>query len=187
MNSNNTNTTLLVMDMQTSLLARLPDSETFTGNVDKAITHARTHNIPVLYIVVGFRDGMPEISSNNKSFSTYKEQLTNVSMEEWKKIDPSVSPLENEIVITKRRISAFSGSDLEVILRAHGIHHLVLTGIATGGVVLSTVREAADKDYRITVLSDGCADADSEIHSVLTTKIFPRQAEVITVEEWCNM
>jgi nicotinamidase-related amidase len=72
-------------------------------------------------------------------------------------------------------------------LRAQGIQHLVLTGIATGGVVLSTVREAADKDYRITVLSDGCADADPEIHHILTTKIFPRQADVITVEEWCNM
>lgn len=187
MESNNTNAALLVMDMQTSLLGRLPDAAAFTGNVAKAIIHARTHNIPVLYIVVGFRDGMPEISSNNKNFSAYKELLTNVSMEEWKKIDPSVSPLENEIVITKRRISAFTGSDLEVILRTHGIQHLVLTGIATGGVVLSTVREAADKDYRITVLSDGCADADPEIQRILTTKIFPRQAEVITIDEWCNM
>jgi len=187
MESNNTNTALLVMDMQTSLLARLSDAAAFISNVDKAITHARTNNTLVLYIVVGFRPGMPEISSNNKSFSAYKELLTNVSIEEWKKIDPKISPLENEIVITKRRISAFTGSDLEVILRAHGIQHLVLTGIATGGVVLSTVREAADKDYCITVLSDGCADADQEVHRVLTTKIFPRQAEVITVEEWCNM
>ena len=47
-----------------------------------------------------------------------------------------------------------------------------------------TVREAADKDYRITVLSDGCADADEEVHRVLTTKVFPRQADVMTVDEW---
>ena len=187
MNSNNTNTALLVMDMQISILKRLPDAATFTDNVAKAIRHARRSNIPVLYVVIAFRHGMPEISSNNKGFSASKEQLANVSMEEWKRIDASVSPLENEIVITKRRISAFTGSDLEVILRAHGIQHLALTGIATGGVVLSTVREAADKDYRITVLSDGCADADPEIHHILTTKIFPRQADVINVEEWCNM
>ncbi len=184
MNSNNSNTALLVMDMQTAILKRLPDAGAFTDKVAKAISHARKLNIPVLYVVVGFRAGMPEISSNNKSFSASKEQLTNVSMEEWKRIDSAVLPLEHEIVITKRRFSAFTGSDLEVVLRGLGIEHLVLTGISTGGVVLSTVREAADKDYRLTVLSDGCADIDPEVHRVLTTKIFPRQAEVMTIEEW---
>jgi len=64
---------------------------------------------------------------------------------------------------------------------------MVLAGIATSGVVLSTLREAADKDYRITVLSDGCADADEEVHRVLTTKVFLRQADVMTVDEWAAM
>ncbi len=81
-------------------------------------------------------------------------------------------------------MSAFTGSDLEVILRAQQIQHIVLAGIATSGVVLSTLREAADKDYMITVLSDCCADRDEEVHRVLTTKMFPRQAEVMTAEEW---
>jgi nicotinamidase-related amidase len=76
-------------------------------------------------------------------------------------------------------------SDLEVVLRSCGIQHLILSGIATGGVVLSTLREAADKDYKITVLSDCCADRDEEVHRVLTTKVFPRQADVITSKEWC--
>lgn len=60
----------------------------------------------------------------------------------------------------------------------------MLTGIATGGVVLFTLRDAADKDYAITVLSDCCADMDEEVHRVLTTKVFIRQAEVINSEEW---
>ena len=87
-------------------------------------------------------------------------------------------------MVTKRRVSAFAGSDLEVILRAHRIEHLVLTGFATSGVVLSTLREAADKDYRLSVLSDGCADLDEEVHNVLLNKIFPRQAEVMTAQQW---
>jgi nicotinamidase-related amidase len=62
----------------------------------------------------------------------------------------------------------------------------VLTGIATSGVVLSTVREAADKDYRLTVLSDGCADLDPEVHSVLMGKVFPRQADVLTAMQWVD-
>jgi nicotinamidase-related amidase len=75
---------------------------------------------------------------------------------------------------------------LEVVLRSFEIKHLVLSGIATSGVVLSTLREAADKDYSITVLSDCCADRDEEVHRVLTTKVFTRQADVVTVEEWSN-
>jgi nicotinamidase-related amidase len=88
------------------------------------------------------------------------------------------------VIIDKRRVSAFSGSDLEVLLRANSIEHIILTGFATSGVVLSTLREAADKDYQITVLHDCCGDRDEEVHRVLTTKVFPRQAEVLSVEEW---
>ena len=186
MNTINQNIALLVMDMQTAILRAYPDATEFSERVAKAIAKAHELNIPVLYIIVGFRPGMPEISMNNKGFSASKEKLTGTSMEEWMKIDPSVEPLPGEVVIIKRRISAFTGSDLEVVLRAMRIEHIVLSGISTSGVVLSTVREAADKDYRITVLSDGCADMDPEVQRVLTTKIFTRQATVLTVEEWLN-
>jgi nicotinamidase-related amidase len=71
-----------------------------------------------------------------------------------------------------------------MILRAGDIDHLVLTGIATSGVVLSTLRQAADLDFALTVLADGCLDADPEVHRVLTEKVFPRQADVTTVADW---
>jgi nicotinamidase-related amidase len=83
-------------------------------------------------------------------------------------------------------VSAFSGSDLDVLLRANNIDSLVLCGIATSGVVLSTIRQAADLDYTLTVLSDACLDADPEVHNVLMTKVFVRQATVLTVEEWTS-
>jgi nicotinamidase-related amidase len=70
------------------------------------------------------------------------------------------------------------------VLRAKGIDSLVLSGIATSGVVLSTIRQAADLDFGITVLSDACLDADAEVHRVLMEKVFPRQANVMTVHEW---
>jgi nicotinamidase-related amidase len=95
-----------------------------------------------------------------------------------------LAPRPGETVVVKRRVSAFTGSDLEVVLRAAEVDHLVLAGIATSGVVLSTLREAADRDYRLTVLGDACVDADPEVHRVLTEKVFPRQADVITVDEW---
>jgi nicotinamidase-related amidase len=178
------NTALLVMDMQAAVLRNLPDATALINNVVKAIAAARDNKIPVIYVVVGFRSGMPEINANNKAFSANKEKLANVDMNEFMKIETALAPLPDDITVVKRRVSAFTGSDLEVILRAKGIQHIVLTGVATSGVVLSTVREAADKDYQITVLSDCCADGDDEVHRVLITKIFPRQADVLTVQEW---
>jgi nicotinamidase-related amidase len=99
-------------------------------------------------------------------------------------VHAELTPLPGEPVIVKRRVSAFSGSDLDVLLRATGADTLVLAGIATSGVVLSTLRQAADLDYRLTVLADACADRDEEVHRVLTEKVFPRQALVTTTDEW---
>lgn len=101
-------------------------------------------------------------------------------------IHPALAPRPGDVVVTKRRVSAFAGSDLEVVLRAHGVDHLVLCGIATSGVVLSTLREAGDRDFALTVLHDACADADAEVHRVLLEKVFPRQADVVDVAAWEN-
>ena len=99
-------------------------------------------------------------------------------------VHAALAPLDTEPVVVKRRVSAFSGSDLDVLLRGASADALVLAGIATSGVVLSTVRQAADLDYRLTVLADACADRDPEVHRVLTEKVFPRQALVSTTDEW---
>jgi nicotinamidase-related amidase len=184
MERNTQNTALLVMDMQAGIVPMLPDAVAVLSNVAKAIAIARDRKIPVIYVTVGFRQGSPEISMNNKGFAASKERFAGVDMAAFMKVHDDVKPLEGEITVAKRRVSAFTGSDLEVVLSAFDARHLVLTGIATSGVVLSTVREAADKDYRLTVIADCCADGDEEVHRVLTTKVFPRQADVVTLEEW---
>jgi nicotinamidase-related amidase len=172
------------MDMQAGIVRMLADTSTLLPRVAKAIAHARDHKIPVIYIVVGFRPGLPEVNVNNKTFAASRERYASIDMAEFMAVHPSLAPQTGEITVIKRRVSAFTGSDLEVLLRSRGIQHIVLSGISTSGVVLSTTREAADRDYRITILSDACADTDEEVHRVLTTKVFPRQADVITVEEW---
>jgi nicotinamidase-related amidase len=60
---------------------------------------------------------------------------------------------------------------------------ILLTGIRTPGVVLSTLLHAADLDYRTVVVDDGCSDKDPEVQRVLMEKIFPLQAKIATVEE----
>jgi nicotinamidase-related amidase len=85
--------------------------------------------------------------------------------------------------VRKTRVGAFSTTDLEQQLRDRGVDTLVLAGISTSGVVLSTVRDASDRDYRLFVLSDATADRDPAVHAFLIEQVFPRQAEVITLGE----
>ena len=184
MSDTHTKTALLVMDVQERIVARFGQTSDFLAPVSATITTARAASIPVIYVVVNFRPGYPEISSRNKSFSTIKQQSSLATSMADADIHPAVAPQSTDIVVTKRRVSAFSGSDLEVVLRAQNISHLVLSGIATSGVVLSTLREAADKDYRLTVLADCCFDADEEVQRVLLSKVFPRQAQVVQSEAW---
>ncbi len=175
---------LLIMDVQNGIVKMLPDSAALILAVGNAIEKARRNNIPVIYIVIGFRKGYPEVSMNNKSFSVIKGSNRNFDSEEAFRVYDSVAPREGDITVIKKRVSAFAGSDLEIVLRSLEIKQIVLAGISTSGVVLSTLREAADKDYAITILSDACADSDAEVHRMLTTKIFVKQADVMTTDEW---
>jgi nicotinamidase-related amidase len=175
------NAALLVMDFQEGIVERFGDDSSLLDRVGGAISAARTAGIQVIYVKVDFRSGFPEISPHNRSFS----QVASAGfLGDKARVHPDVAPESDDVVVTKRRVSAFTGSDLEVVLRAKEIGRLVLTGIATSGVVLSTLREAADRDYELVVLSDCCADGDPEVHRLLVEKVFPRQAEVLDVENW---
>lgn len=177
-------TALLVMDVQNAITKSLKEPDMFFAALVPAIQKARSAGIPVIYVVVGFRSGYPEVSPANQFFTVLKSGARQLDTAESMQVDARVAPQPGELLVIKKRVSAFTGSDLEVVLRSMEIKHIVLTGISTSGVVLSTLREAADKDYRITVLQDCCADADEEIHRVLTTKIFARQATVVNAEGW---
>ncbi len=179
-------TVLLVMDIQPMTMKMIGDNaHDLAGTLRKAIDGARAAGIPVIYVVVGFRKGFPEIGNgSSKTFARLRDAGPMPDLEEPLSVDGSLRPAADEVVVTKRRVSAFAGSDLEVILRAHRFDHLVLAGLSTSGVVLSTLSEAADKDYRLSVLSDGCIDPDPELHNALMTKHFPRRAEVLTVDQW---
>lgn len=179
-------TALLVMDVQRGIVERYATVPGVLSPLERALSAARQVDMPIIYVRVAFRPGYPEVSSHNKSFSAIKGHGGMGQDESMTEVHESVRPRPQDVVVVKRRVSAFTGSDLEVVLRGQGIERLVLTGIATSGVVLSTVREAADLDYGLTVLSDACLDADPEVHRVLTEKVFPRQADVMTVDEWVN-
>jgi nicotinamidase-related amidase len=176
---------LLIMDVQTEIVGRYgEEAQELLLKIVAATTTARSTGIPVIYVRVAFRDGAPEVSPRNSSFVEAARNGMRSELDPGTQIHPAIAPLPGDIVVTKRRVSAFTGSDLGVVLRSLGATSLVLMGIATRGVVLSTVREAADLDFKLTVLRDGCVDLDPEVNRVLLDKIFPRQASVMMTSEW---
>lgn len=176
---------LLVMDVQNGIVNGLGDyKEHALKKYQELVQEARRNEVPIIFVRVGFSEGYPEVSKHNKMFSSIKNMGGFTVNDITTQIHESLAPQENEPIVTKYRVSAFAGSNLEVILRGQGISELVLCGIATSGVVLSTLREAADKDYNIKVLTDACFDRDMDVHQVLVEKVFPKQADVLTTEEW---
>mgnify|MGYP001552876858 FL=1 len=176
-------TAVLLMDYQVGIVANVAGgAEALLARANAVAAAARTAGMTVIFVKVCFRPGHPEIGATNLRFSELKGTARFARDDPATEIHPAVAPQPGDIVVMKRRVSAFTGSDLEVILRARGIETLVLGGIATSGVVLSTLRQAADADYRLVVLADCCADRDAEVHRVLLEKVFPRQATVTTAE-----
>lgn len=181
-----TNTALLVMDVQKYTLKSLRDANYYIHGLARTIAAARKAGIPVIYVVIGFRPGYPEVHPDNQAFANIKRLNVGLDDPANYKVPDSIAPKPADLLVVKKRYSAFAGSGLDLILKSGQIRHLVLSGISTSGVVLSTLREASDKDYLLTVLADGCADKDDTVHQMLMEKIFPRQARLTTIDQWCD-
>ena len=177
---------LLVLDIQKIILdgsAGPPTAagkDAFLSRNARLIAAARGAGMRVIYVRNGFRRGYPEVSGRNKSFASIRQSDRFPDAGDGSQIHPAVAPQADDVVITKHRVSAFFGTELDMILRANGIETLVLVGIATSRVVLSTLRYAADADYGIVVAHDCCSDSDADVHEMLITKVFVRAATVVT-------
>ena len=132
-------------------------SQNVVENVKRLAETARRAGMPVIHVQVGFRPGLPEVGVRNKFFASIKSNPQHESFFQGASgaIHPALGPETNDLVVTKHRVSAFAGTDLEMLLRAKEIDTLVMFGIATSGVVLSTLLEAGDADYRVLVIEDG--------------------------------
>jgi nicotinamidase-related amidase len=178
-------TALLVMDYQAGIVGRISDADELLARVADAIAAVRSRGGQVGYVRVAFDDAdidaIPAHAAMAASVAAAGGGLHSDSPATA--VHESVAPEPGDIVVRKTRVGAFSTTDLHDQLRERGVITLILAGISTSGVVLSTVRDAADRDYQVFVLADGSADPVPGVHEFLTEKIFPRQARVITVAE----
>jgi nicotinamidase-related amidase len=176
---------LLVMDYQSGILERLENSAELIGRAQRAIALARSRGATIGYVRVAFADADYENVPRTSRMWTRVAQAGRAFHADAPAtaIHDQLVPEPGDVVVRKVRVGAFSTTDLDAQLRARGVDTLILAGISTSGVVLSTVRDASDRDYRVLVLSDVSADPQPDVHEFLTDRIFPTQAEVITLGE----
>ncbi len=177
-------TAVLCMDYQHDIVTQfVPVDDAVLQRAARVLKGARAAGLPIIYVVIHFRPGYPEVPDRGV-FKNVRASGRLLAGTPGAEVHVAVAPAPGDIVVTKKRVGAFSGSDLDCVLRASGRTHLVLLGVATSGVVLSTVRAAADLDYDMHVVADCCADRDPEVHRVLTEKVFSSMAPAVTADEF---
>ncbi len=174
-------TALLTLDLQNGIFGFVPAADAVVTNAAKAVDFARKKQFLIIHVGLGFAPGHPELPDTESRWKRLKDNNLFVIGTPSAAFHSAIARPE-DLVVYKQRVGAFSENQLHLILRARGIENLVLFGISTSGIALSTLRRAADLDYHCVVLKDACFDADPEVHRVLIEKVFPAQATVLTVE-----
>jgi nicotinamidase-related amidase len=176
---------LLVMDYQNGIVERLGEPDELLARAADAIALARERGLHVGYVRVALTDAdvaaIPPTSRMGARLGASARAFHDDSP--TTAVHARVAPGDGDIVVRKTRVGAFSTTDLDEHLRDRGVDTVILAGISTSGVMLSTVRDASDRDYRVLVLADATADPEPDVHAFLIERIFPRQADVITTAQ----
>ena len=134
-------------------------------SVNAAIAKARTKNVPIIFVRVGFSPDYREWPESSPLFGGAKK-FDALQLGTWAtEIHSSLNKTDADFLVTKHRVSAFYATSLEAILRTLKVDTILLGGVATDLVVQSTSRDAHDRDYRVIVLEDLCGAGNEEDHA----------------------
>lgn len=151
-------------------------------NVRKLLSHGREHGVLIVHVRISFSAAYSEHPPLSPLFGGAKK-FGALQMGTWAtEFHPKASPLPNEPVLTKHRVSAFYGTPLDVILRANGVGEVLLCGVATDLAVQAAARDAHDRDYAVTVVSDCCGAASDEDHET-SLRVLAKIGSVKTLSE----
>lgn len=150
------------------------------GHAAAAVSRARMGGIPVIHVMLAFSTDYADWPVDSMLFGSPDPECR-LRLGSWgSQFHDRVAPVPGEEVIVKRRVSPFYGTSLEQLLRAKDIDQLLLAGVATDLVVLSTAREAHDRGFAVEILEDATATAHQKLHEA-ALMLLARTATVTTV------
>ena len=144
------------------------------------IKASRAAGVPVIYVNIEFRPGFPELKKPTYPLIESIQERNAFLRGSWDAgLPDELKPEPGDIIVINFDSSAFSHTDLDVILRVRGTKRLFLAGIATNWVVESTTRYGAELGYDITVLEDCCQGFSDELHDFAIEKTLPYYATIM--------
>ncbi|GAB2923342.1 hypothetical protein GCM10027093_73270 [Paraburkholderia jirisanensis] len=171
-------TALLVMHYQTDIVGLFPSvAPTLLANTRKLCDAARDKGVGVYFAQLHFSPGYPEVSPRNKNGQGIRQLGLFID----DAISPELGRLDSEPLILAHRASVFFGTGLQARLAAEGIDTLLMVGIASTGVVLSSVAYASDADFRLFTVKDCCYDPDPVVHDHLFSTAFDSRTTVLSL------
>ena len=177
-------TALLVMHYQTDIMRLFPDvAPALLANTRKLCDAARARGVSVYFAKIHFSPGYPEVSPLNRNGQGIRQLGLFVDDE----IAPELGRQASEPLIIAHRASVFFDTGLQVRLSAQGIDTLIMVGIASTGVVLSSVAYASDADFRLFTVKDCCYDPDQVVHDHLFSTAFDSRTTVLSLAEALSM
>jgi isochorismate hydrolase len=147
---------LLAIDLQ-NYFKRI--AQPVLGNILKVIQSCRKTDIPIIFTQHGHTDP----TSDGGTLGEWWGELIMVGTEDWKFLSEIVID-ERDIILPKKRYSAFFETDLDEELRSRGVKDLIVSGVMTNLCCETTARDAFMRDYRVFILIDGTATRKSELH-----------------------
>jgi nicotinamidase-related amidase len=177
-------TALIIGDLQRGITGAYPFARQVLPPLTELLPRARAAGVLVVFVRIAFRANRADLPKDNALFSSFFE-AREIFHEGVPGTEIDLPVHDEDVVILKRRASAFAGTDLELVLRAHSVESIAVAGVATSAMVAATCYDAADRGYRVTVLRDGCADGDSTIHDFFMDKVLPsRGHDVVSSAQW---
>jgi biuret amidohydrolase len=192
-------TALIIVDMQNDFVAEgAPLRATMAAAVvpplQRALTYARRTGMRVIFTAQAHRRDGCDMGVFGNLWPPVAERVGLVDGEPGIDIYPELQPLPHEIVIKKRRYSAFYGTDLDIILRSSGTEAVIITGVTTENCCHATARDALFHNYGVVFLSDATGTFDypdvghgamtaAEVHRASLIILALSTAHVMTVDE----
>lgn len=129
-----------------------------------ALTAARARGFLVVHVRLGFCESYAALPTRSLLLGKARD-FGALLLGSWgTELHEGLQVMGSDSIILKQRISPFYGTQLEPLLRAQEIKHVYIAGVATDLAVQSAARDAHDRDFAVTVLSDCCAAATDEDH-----------------------
>jgi nicotinamidase-related amidase len=158
---------LLIIDMQNDFvleggLLKVAQGRGVVPRIKEVLNTFRSHKLPVFHIIRVHRNDGSDVEINRQEL--FKKHPFAVEGSHGGSIIDELSPQSGEYIIPKIRMSAFLGTELDLMLRNLGIEELVVTGIQTPNCIRTTVFDAIAYNYPVILIEDAVGAQNDEIH-----------------------